>query len=147
MIPQYYRNVDGVLIVYDLANEKSFQNLELWMKELKHHRGMEGLTVVLVGNKADKVVTGEEKITEGMISRFTMTYHIKDAFQTSSQKIEYLQQTRDIFKTIAERIFAHKMEMTTSLSRSVITLHDDWVMVQPSDVPRRRSLTSCCIIL
>jgi len=147
MIPQYYRNVDGVILMYDLSNEKSFQNLELWMKELKHHRGMEGLVVVLVGNKADKVIEGDEKITEGMISRFAMTYHIKDTFQTSSLKIEYLQQTRDIFKAVAERIFAHKIDMTTSLSRSVITLHDDWVMVQPSDVPRRRSLKSCCIIL
>lgn len=147
MIPQYYRNVDGVLMVYDLANEKSFQNLEFWMKELKYHRGMEGLAIVLVGNKMDKVVEGEEKITEGMISRFAMTYHIKDIFQTSSQKTEYLEQTKDIFKTIAERIFAHKMEMTTSLTRSVITLHDDWVMVTPADLPRRRSLKSCCTIL
>lgn len=147
MIPQYYRNVDGVLMVYDLANEKSFQNLELWMRELKHHRGMEGLAVILVGNKMDKVVEGEEKITEGMISRFAMTYHIKDIFQTSSLKTECIEQTRNIFKTIAERIFANKMEMTTSLTRSIVTLHDDWVMVSPADLPRRRSLKSCCTIL
>ena len=147
MIPQYYRNVDGVLIVYDLANEKSFHNLELWMRELKYHRGMENLSIALVGNKMDKVVEGEEKITEGMVSRFAMTYHIKDVFHTSSQRTECLEQTRTIFKTVAERIFANKMEMTTSLARSVITLHDDWVMVTQADLPRRRSLKSCCTIL
>lgn len=147
MIPQYYRNVDGVVLVYDLTNEKSFQNLEHWMQELKYHRGMEGLAIVLVGNKKDKIVDDEEKISEGMISRFAMTYHIMDTFQTSSQKIEYIEQTNNIFKAIAERIFANKMEMTTSLARSIITLHDDWVMVSPSDVPRRNSLRSCCTIL
>ena len=88
MIPQYYRNVDGVLMVFDLTNEKSFQNLEYWMQELKRYRGMENLAVVLVGNKKDKVE--EVKITEAMISRFIMNYHIVDYFETSSQKEEKL---------------------------------------------------------
>ena len=82
-----------------------------------------------------------------MVSRFAMTYHIMDVFETSSQMPEYIEKTRDIFKTVAERIFAHKMEMTTSLSKSVITLHDDWVMVSPPTTSRRNSLKSCCNIL
>ena len=142
MIPQYYRNVDGVLMVFDLTNEKSFQNLEFWMQELKRYRGMENLAVVLVGNKKDQVE--EVKITEAMVSRFIMSYHIVNYFETSSQKEEHYEQTRNAFMAIANKMFELRMDMTVSLARSIITLEDEWVMVAAPDLPHRRSIKSCC---
>ena len=29
--PIYYRNVDGVLIVYDITDEKSFETIDYWL--------------------------------------------------------------------------------------------------------------------
>lgn len=48
----YYKSVDGVVLVYDVTDEKSFENVNYWMKNLKEH-GDPNTTTILVGNKID----------------------------------------------------------------------------------------------
>ena len=59
----YYRGAVGALLVYDIANQKSYQNVVHWLTELKEH-GDENIKIMLVGNKSDlrhlRVVASEE---------------------------------------------------------------------------------------
>ena len=59
----YYRGAVGALLVYDIANHKSYQNVHHWLTELKEH-GDENIKVMLVGNKSDlrhlRVVASED---------------------------------------------------------------------------------------
>ncbi|CAI3841864.1 RAB family [Caenorhabditis elegans] len=49
----YYHSAHGVMCVYDMTNEKSFENLEkYWLKEIKQHAPPNAV-LMLVGNKAD----------------------------------------------------------------------------------------------
>ncbi|WKY15801.1 hypothetical protein Q1695_000912 [Nippostrongylus brasiliensis] len=49
----YYHSAHGVMCVYDMTSEKSFNNLEgYWLKEIKHH-APQNAVLMLVGNKAD----------------------------------------------------------------------------------------------
>jgi small GTP-binding protein len=48
----YYRGAVGCLLIYDITNYGSFQNLEKWLKEVKDHAEPH-LTVLLIGNKCD----------------------------------------------------------------------------------------------
>lgn len=49
----YYHSAHGVMCVYDMTNEKSFENLEkYWLKEIKQHAPANAV-LMLVGNKAD----------------------------------------------------------------------------------------------
>ena len=48
----YYRHAIGVMLVYDISNKESFENLERWLVELRDHAD-EKIEVVLVGNKSD----------------------------------------------------------------------------------------------
>ncbi|CAJ0583487.1 unnamed protein product, partial [Mesorhabditis spiculigera] len=49
----YYHSAHGVMCVYDLTNEKSFENLEnYWIKEIQRH-APQNAVLMLVGNKAD----------------------------------------------------------------------------------------------
>ena len=50
--PIYYRNLDGVLLVFDITDATSFTSLQYWIEELAE-RGEEAITV-LVGNKNDQ---------------------------------------------------------------------------------------------
>ena len=34
----YYRGAAGALVVYDITNEKSFENLDYWISELRKYR-------------------------------------------------------------------------------------------------------------
>ena len=51
------------VIVYDITNRKSFENIRSWFEDVKKERGSEAFLVIL-GNKADLVeertVTKEE---------------------------------------------------------------------------------------
>lgn len=50
--PIYYRNVDGVLLVFDITDRTSFTSIQYWVDEL-NEKGEDGAQLLLVGNKAD----------------------------------------------------------------------------------------------
>ncbi|XP_074596490.1 ras and EF-hand domain-containing protein-like isoform X2 [Brevipalpus obovatus] len=48
----YFRKADGVLILYDVTNERSFINVRNWMSQISEYNGR-NIPVVLIGNKVD----------------------------------------------------------------------------------------------
>ena len=48
----YYRGAKGALLVYDVTNPVSFQNLDTWINELEDNIGV-SLPILMVGNKID----------------------------------------------------------------------------------------------
>ena len=50
---QYYKGANGVLLIYDICNKKSFERVEFWLKELKENNKIDDLYICLVGNKID----------------------------------------------------------------------------------------------
>lgn len=52
LIPSYIRDSNVAVIVYDITQINSFNNLTKWFDDIKATRGKEVL-VVVVGNKAD----------------------------------------------------------------------------------------------
>ena len=53
----------GIILVYDCTDEKSFENVRNWMKQIETHAA-KGVAKVLIGNKCDleedRAVTTEE---------------------------------------------------------------------------------------
>ena len=49
----YYKIAHGILLVFDLTCEKSLNNIELWINELKTFINIEKVPIVLIGNKCD----------------------------------------------------------------------------------------------
>ncbi|WFD19488.1 GTP-binding protein [Malassezia caprae] len=48
----YYRGSMGILLVFDVTDEKSFQNIRNWYQDVQQHAS-EGACKILVGNKCD----------------------------------------------------------------------------------------------
>jgi len=50
----HYRRALGAILVYDITNEKTFDNLRKWMEDVKYLSETD-ITLMLVGNKFDRV--------------------------------------------------------------------------------------------
>jgi len=100
LITNFYRNSSLAILVYSIDNWESFENVDLWLKELKTFSSPDA-KVFLIGNKADldynrKVETslGEKFKEEHNLNYFTETsaktgFNAKKVFAESA-KILYL---------------------------------------------------------
>ncbi|XP_065212131.1 ras-related protein Rab-10 [Planococcus citri] len=48
----YYRGAMGILLVYDITNEKSFENIVKWLRNIDEHAN-EDVEKMILGNKCD----------------------------------------------------------------------------------------------
>lgn len=57
----FYRNSDGVIIVYDVTNKSSFEKIQEWVQSIKDNTE-KNIKMILIGNKIDlpREVTTEE---------------------------------------------------------------------------------------
>ncbi|KAF5382803.1 hypothetical protein D9757_007262 [Collybiopsis confluens] len=59
----YYRGAMGILLVYDVTDERSFNNIRTWHANIEQHAS-EGVNKILIGNKSDwtdkRAVTQEQ---------------------------------------------------------------------------------------
>ena len=56
----FYRNAVGALLVFDVTNRESFENIPTWLERLKENAG-EGIVIMLIGNKSD---LNEDRVIE-----------------------------------------------------------------------------------
>ena len=49
----YYKNAIGVVLVYDLTEPKTVENLQSWLSQIEENSN-DKAQVVIVGNKSDK---------------------------------------------------------------------------------------------
>ncbi|KAF7233283.1 hypothetical protein EG68_10276 [Paragonimus skrjabini miyazakii] len=63
----YYRGALGALIVFDITDEKSFNDVTMWLEELKKFVDPD-VQVLLIGNKCD--LKHERKVSVNKITRF-----------------------------------------------------------------------------
>ena len=65
IVKNYYKGADGILLLYDISNLRSFESITNWIKSLKDAINLEKISLVIIGNKCD-VLQEERKVTEEM---------------------------------------------------------------------------------
>ena len=79
----YYRNSVGVLLVYDVTDKNSFDNLSQWMSEAKKHIEPHQATFALVGCKQDK--SDMRKVSDEDVRSFAIQNNMQ-SFETSAKE-------------------------------------------------------------
>ena len=49
----YFRGADGLMLVFDVTSEESFENTRNWIRDINKHVEKASVQKILVGNKAD----------------------------------------------------------------------------------------------
>merc|ERR1711934_181773 len=78
----YYRGAMGILLVYDVTDDKSFNNIRTWMRNIEQHAN-EQVVKVLLGNKCD-MPEDKRMVTTAQGAELAKEYHIK-FFETSAK--------------------------------------------------------------
>ena len=53
MTHAYYRDAQALLLLYDVTNQSSFDNVRAWLSEIRQY-AEEDVVIMLLGNKVDK---------------------------------------------------------------------------------------------
>merc|ERR1711976_518830 len=92
LIPSYIRDSTVAVVVYDITNVNSFEQVTRWVEDVRAERGND-VIIVLVGNKTDladkrhvSIDEGEKKAQELGVSLFIETsakagYNVKQLFR------------------------------------------------------------------
>ena len=106
---QYYKNAEGVMLIYDVTSQKSFSMIEEWFKSIIENK-RKGAQVILIGNKKDmvnRVISAEQG--ESLAKKFEIKY-----YETSALSGENVDQ---VFEELAENIL--KIKLNTEEEESI----------------------------
>ncbi|EAY03392.1 small GTP-binding protein, putative [Trichomonas vaginalis G3] len=105
----YYRNAHFALLVFDLSDRNSFNNLGRWLGDLKGNAPPE-VKIILVGNKKDleneRAITKEE--AETFVSENNLLYYMEVSALTGDRIRELFQGLVNIDTTDALDVIQHK---------------------------------------
>eukprot|EP00817_Percolomonadidae_sp_ATCC50343_P006117 CAMPEP_0117424798 /NCGR_PEP_ID=MMETSP0758-20121206/5161_1 /TAXON_ID=63605 /ORGANISM="Percolomonas cosmopolitus, Strain AE-1 (ATCC 50343)" /LENGTH=170 /DNA_ID=CAMNT_0005208825 /DNA_START=164 /DNA_END=676 /DNA_ORIENTATION=- len=120
----YYRGAHGIILVYDVTSEKSFDHVAEWYDEIREHAA-EDVKILLVGNKIDKEQHRIIKTEQGkaLADKYKM-----DFMETSAKKGE---QVVDAFDKIIVDVVRSKEQNPSQtpgpaqIRTDAPRLHDD----------------------
>ncbi|XP_029802089.1 ras-related protein Rab-42 isoform X2 [Suricata suricatta] len=122
----FYRNVVGVLLVFDVTNRKSFEHICDWHQEVMATQGPDKVIFLLVGHKSDlqstRVVSAQE--AEELAASLGMAF-----METSAKKNCNVDLA---FNTLADAI-------QQALEQGDIKLEEDWGgvrLIHKNQVPK-----------
>ena len=93
----YFKNVDGVLFIFDFNNLESFQNIEKWINLFEENNNGKGIPKYLIGNKSDLEKKVEQKSIDDFIAKYD--YKFEECSALNNENID------SIFENISETIF------------------------------------------
>lgn len=93
----YYRGAHGIIVVYDVTDEATFNNVKQWLQEIERY-ACEGVNKLLVGNKAD--LTGSKQVDYEAAKQFADQLNIP-FLETSAKDATNVEQA---FLTMAKQI-------------------------------------------
>ena len=101
---QYYKGANGVLLIYDISNRKSFERIDFWLKELKENNRLDELFICLVGNKIDLEEKRVIKYEEGEKYALDNNVHFLEVSARSGKGITEL--FNKVIKGSMEKVFS-----------------------------------------
>jgi Ras-related protein Rab-1A len=108
----YYRNTNGIVIVYDITNFNTFLNIGHWIESVKR-RNPDSTKIIIVGNKSDQE---SKRVVPYEAGKKFANEHGYDFFEVSAKKGTNIE---GLFHTLARSIIADSQNIP-SQSRGIV---------------------------
>jgi len=116
----YYRGAMGILLVYDVTDERSFKNIRNWFSNIEQHAS-EGVNKILIGNKCDwvekKAITKEQG--QALADEFGIKFLETSAKANINVEEAFFTLARDIKKRLID---THAQEQQNSQNNKRLEL-------------------------
>uniref|UniRef100_A0A7N5JM56 Ras-related protein SEC4 n=1 Tax=Ailuropoda melanoleuca TaxID=9646 RepID=A0A7N5JM56_AILME len=131
----YYRGAMGIMLVYDITNEKSFDNIRNWIRNIEEHASAD-VEKMILGNKCD--VNDKRQVSKERGKKLALDYGIK--FMETSAKANI--NVENAFFTLARDI---KAKMDKKLEGNSPQGSNQGVKITP-DQQKRSSFFRCVLL-
>ncbi len=112
IISSYYRGAQGIILVYDITDLDSFNNLNSWLVEIEKNASKNAYKI-LIGNKSD--LENERKVQFSQGEEFAKQYGMK-FFETSAKNsINVI----EAFTAITKEIIKKKLNKNINKNKNV----------------------------
>ena len=104
----YYKETDGILLLYDITDRKSFDNVSKWVDSIKE--AIEGneskYAIILIGNKLDLVEEEkkERQVTEEEAKEACETYKMIWGGERSTKTIKF-EELNELFAEYVKEVY------------------------------------------
>lgn len=106
----YYNNSVCAIVVYDISNRKSFEDVLQWVEDVKN-QSPKTVLIVLVGNKSD--LEEERKVTKEEGQNFAIEHRLM-FLETSAKNGDNIEELfKSSAKTIAKRMSENYYDLTS----------------------------------
>lgn len=113
----YYVGTKGIMLVYDVTNRSSFENLDKWIEEFKKTVPEDGIPIILIANKID---LRDEEGVPGITTEegFKISLKLKEVYKSHVMFIETSAKTGEnvddcfllLSDVLYETIIKHKLK-------------------------------------
>ena len=105
----YYKEADGILLIYDIDDKSSFESIEMWIESIRQNMGSNDVSkyaMVLIGNKSDLIEeeTKEREVTEDEAKQICEKYDIIWGGEQSIRSIGF-EELRKLFDEYVIKIY------------------------------------------
>ncbi|XP_046682637.1 ras and EF-hand domain-containing protein homolog [Homalodisca vitripennis] len=128
MTTNYFRRSDGVILVYDTTNERSFLNVRHWMDSIEG-LSTKKIPIYICGNKVD---LRDEATMRGITC------------VTSEQGLKMAEQNGAAFYETSSKTGYNIINTLVALSRDMLTVEDDEIMSSTMLIIDKKQERRCC---
>ena len=118
----YYKNADGVILMFDVTNKESFEHISNWCKEIKE-KSKKDIEILIVGNKID----------------LPDRYKSKDEFEKDLKEQNLLYQYEEISAKTKENV----VEMITNFVAKIYDIKGEKITTK-TKLQKTNQKKKCC---